>query len=216
MKKLIGRKSVSLKNPVKRNWSCKRAWLGNLFLFLPLLLFWKCEVPPQIWKLGVCHVVVKLPVLPKACAIPCWEKPGERENVISDCLWATVWENEQCSSCQWAGMPVDWQDLSWGGVAEQAERQEPQAPMASARTHHLTRDAVSDASCSALHRSRCYGQAGSELGCTLNTCWLSFGAMLQGGSWSLKGMGCKNPDYLKKKVLECSSSPALPFPALKL
>lgn len=70
--------------------------------FSPLLLFWKCEVPPQIWKLGVYHVVVKLPVLPKACVIPCWEKPGERENVISDCLWATVWENEQCFSCQWA------------------------------------------------------------------------------------------------------------------
>lgn len=157
LKKLIWRKSMSLKNPIKRNWSCKNmAW--ESFFFSPLLPFWKCEITPWIWKLTVCHVVLKLPVLPKARVIPCWEKPGERENVISDCLWATVWENEQCSSSRWARLAGSelWKShragRACGGTGTDG--------LSTAGPH----DAVCDASCSALHTSRCCGQAGSQAG----------------------------------------------------
>lgn len=142
LKKLIWRKSMFLKNPVKRNWSYKSmAWESFSSPSAAFLKMWNHFMDLET----VCHVVVKLPVLPKACVIPCWEKPGERENVISDCLWATVWENEVFFK------PMGQAGRIWAGEESQ-----------SSRATAGPRVALSDVSFSALRTSRCYRQAGSR------------------------------------------------------
>lgn len=192
LKKLIWRKSMFLKNPVKRNWSYKSmAWESFSSPSAAFLKMWNHFMDLET----VCHVVVKLPVLPKACVIPCWEKPGERENVISDCLWATVWEMK-CSSSRWAR-------LAGSELGRSHRAAEP-------LQDHVLLCLMSPALPFA-HPGATDKQA-AELCCTFNPCWLSFGAMLQKESWSLKGTWCKNPDYLKKKkkkVFEFVSHPAL-------
>lgn len=134
-----------------------RVWLGNLFS-APPAAFLKMWNHSMDMKTQCVSRSSEITFLPKACVIPCWEKPGEKENVISDCLWAMVWENEQCSSSQWTRLAG-----SELGRSHRAGR-----AWGATSTDGLStagpRDAVSDASCSALHTSRCYGQAGSQAG----------------------------------------------------
>ena len=221
LKKLIGRKSVSLYNiriPAKRNWSFKNMAWDFFFLSSPAA-FLKLWNDSMVLKTGgvSCSAIVKLPVLPEACVIPCWEKLGERENVISNCMWAMVWE---MSSILCASGPC-WQHPSWGGVTEQLEHEEPQAPMASALLAHVT--LLSDASCSALYGFRHYVGVGNRAGLlSRHLLTVLLGYMVEGRLKS-KRMEVQNPGYLKKKtkttnkkVFECHSSPILPFRALKL
>lgn len=61
-----------------------------------------------------------------------------------------------------------WQDLSWGGVTEQAKHEEPQAPMASALQGHVMLCLMPPA-LPFTHPGAMDKQA-AELGCTLNPC----------------------------------------------
>lgn len=73
-----------------------------------------------------------------------------------------------------------WQDLSWGGVTEQAGHEEPQALMASALQGHMMLYLIPLA-LPFTHPGAVDKQA-AKLGCTFNPCCLSFGATLQGES----------------------------------
>lgn len=151
-----------------------------------------------------CSAIVKLPVLPEACVTPCWEKPEERKNVISDCMWAMVWE---VSSVLHVTGPY-WHHLSWEGVTEQVEHEKPQASVLRAHMALI----VSDTSCSALYRFRCCLQAGNRAGLHSVLLGCTVGRVLKS-----KKMRVQNADCVEKEeVSECSSSCSLPFPALKL
>lgn len=95
---------------------------------------------------------------------------------------------------------------------EQVEHEEPRALMASALQCHVK--LVSDASCSALYRFRCYVRAGNRAGLHsehLLTVLLGYAVERRLKS---KGMGVQNPDCFKKKIKSVSAIPLPPCPFL--